>query len=116
MSDFSKNLKYLRKLYNLNQEQMSKIVGKDRSLISQWESDDRNATVEDVIKLSNHFNIPMDVLVGTDLSLNDQKTYDEFELLFNKTKDILNDTERDIVRHVMQNAIDKYEQQKNNSD
>lgn len=102
MSDFSKNLKYLRKLYNLNQEQISKIVGKDRSLISQWESDDKNATVEDIIKLSNHFNIPMDILVGKDLSLESQNTYNELDVLFDKHKDILTDDDKETIKFIIE--------------
>ena len=55
MNYLSSNIKYLRLSKNLTQEQLSKIVDKSRVLISQWESDSREITTEDIIKLSDYF-------------------------------------------------------------
>ena len=66
MNYLSTNIKHLRQQRRLTQEELASTVGKARSLVSQWESDDRGITTEDIIKLSDYFNIPMDTLVGKD--------------------------------------------------
>lgn len=38
----------------------------------------------------------------------------ELDILYSKSKDFLNESERDIIKHSMQRAIDRYEEQKNN--
>lgn len=101
MSYLSRNIKYLRQTYKLTQEDIGKIVGKGRTLISAWESDDRSITTEDIIKLSNHFNISMDMLVGKDLSLND-KDDDQFEIYFKKNKNILTDEDKEYMRFIIE--------------
>lgn len=101
MSLFSRNLKYLRTIEKLSQEDVGKIVGKDRSLISQWESDDKNVSVEDIAKLSDYFNVSMDNLVGTDLSLADNK-HDELDILFDKHKDILTDDDKEYIKFIIE--------------
>jgi len=72
----STNIKYLRQLNNCTQEDIAKVVGKVRSLVSAWEADEREISVEDIIKLSVFFKVPMEDLVGKDLRIkndNDDK-------------------------------------------
>lgn len=117
MNYLSSNLKYLRIENRLTQDDIAKIVEKTRSLISAWETDERSMTTEDIIKLSNYFNIPMDVLVGQDLR-NYEKSNSKSsqrEMLFNKTKDILTDDDWAQIEFTMQRAINRYEEQKNNN-
>ena len=103
MNYLSKNIKFLRQVNHLTQEQLAKIVGKTRTLICAWESDDRNITTEDIIKISDHFNIPMDKLVGTDLANTDSnETFDELEVLFNKNKDILTDDDKEMIKFMIE--------------
>lgn len=45
------------------------------------------------------------------VATNDNKT--ELDILYSKAKDKLNDTEYDMVKHSMQRAIERYEQEKN---
>ena len=101
MNFLSSNIKYLRQMNNMKQEELANIVGKARSLVSQWESDDRSITTEDIIKLSNYFDIPMDLLVGKDLRTNSQQ-FDELELLFDKHKDILTDSDKNIIKTIIE--------------
>lgn len=103
MNNLSKNIKFLRLQKNLTQEDIAKVVGKARSLISAWESDDRDITTEDIIKLSNFFNVSMDDLVGKNLQLNEQnKQFDELDLLFSKNKDILTDEDKEYMRFIIE--------------
>ncbi len=65
---FKDNIKFLRKKYKLSQNDIAKIVNKERSLIGHWENGSRSVTLEDIIKLSGYFNITIDQLIGVDLS------------------------------------------------
>lgn len=102
MNFLSTNIKYLRQTNNLTQEDLANIVGKARSLVSQWESDDRGITTEDIIKLSNHFGIPMDTLVGKDLRTNESNTYDETDVLFDKYKNVLSESDKNIIKTIIE--------------
>ncbi len=102
MNFISSNIKFLRLQKGLTQEELANIVNKSRVLISQWESDSREITTEDIIKLSDYFNIPMDNLVGKDLRNNQNNTYNELELLFDKHKDILTDSDKNIIKTIIE--------------
>lgn len=102
MNYLSTNIKFLRQKNGLTQEELSKIVNKSRVLISQWESDDRDITTEDIIKLSDYFDIPMDILVGKDLRIKDENTYDETNVLFDKYKDVLTDDDKETIRFIIE--------------
>lgn len=64
----SQNIKYLRKQRNMSQEKLSKIVNKDRSLIGHWEGGTREVTLDDLIKISEFFDVSIDKLLGIDLA------------------------------------------------
>lgn len=102
MNYLSTNIKFLRQKNGLTQEELSKIVNKSRVLISQWESYDRDITTEDIIKLSDYFDIPMDILVGKDLRMKDENTYDETNVLFDKYKDVLTDDDKETIRFIIE--------------
>ena len=115
MNYLSTNIKFLRQSNNLKQEDIANIVCKARSLVSAWESDSREITTEDIIKLSDYFNIPMDKLVGTDLRIKENDLIkNRTEILFDKTKDILSDDDRATIEFIMQKTIDNYEKNKSN--
>ena len=101
MNFLSTNIKFLRQRNNLTQEDMGKIVGKSRVLVSQWESDEREITTEDIIKLSDYFNIPMDSLVGKDLRIK-ENTFDETEILFDKYKQHLSYKDKMIIKTILE--------------
>lgn len=101
MNFLSTNIKFLRLKKNLTQEDIAKIVGKSRVLVSQWESDERDITTEDIIKLSDYFNIPMDHLVGKNLRL-ENNSFDELEILFDKHKDILTDDDKETMKFIIE--------------
>lgn len=66
---FARNLKYIRKIGHHTQEDLAKVIRKDRSLIGHWESEKREPTLEDIIKLCNFFMIPMDTFIMNDLTI-----------------------------------------------
>lgn len=101
MNYLSTNIKFLRQEKKLTQEDIAKIVDKSRVLVSQWESDDRDITTEDIIKLSDFFNVPMDALVGKDLRFQSAKK-DELDVLFDKHKDILTDDDKETIKFIIE--------------
>lgn len=98
----SSNIKYLRQSNNLTQEELANIVGKTRSLISQWESDDRDISTEDIIKLSNHFGVPMNKLIELDLRENNQNHIAGVDLLFDKYKDKLTEGDIELIKTIIE--------------
>lgn len=114
MNFISSNIKFLRLQKKLTQEDLANIVNKSRVLISQWESDSREITTEDIIKLSDYFNVPMDLLVGKDLRTNDNNT-DEIERLFNKAKPHLSPDDEETIKFIMNKTIRNYEETKKNN-
>lgn len=62
-NNFANNIKFLRCNNKLSQDELAKIVNKSRVLISQWESKDREPTMEELLKISNHFKISLDDLI-----------------------------------------------------
>ena len=100
MNFLSTNIKFLRQNSGLTQEDLAKIVGKSRVLVSQWESDDREITTEDIVKLSDYFNLPMDALVGKDLRV-EKNNFDELDILFDKNKDILTESDKNIMKTII---------------
>ncbi len=113
MNFLATNIKFLRQNNNLTQDDIGKVVNKSRVLVSWWEANEREISIEDIIKLSDYFNLPMDILVGKDLRIKDSPPTSRTEILFNKTKDILNDDERAMIEATMERAIKKYEEMKN---
>ena len=101
MNFISSNIKFLRLQKGLTQEELANIVNKSRVLICQWESDSREITTEDIIKLSNYFNVPMDLLVGKDLRTQND-AFDETNVLFDKYKDVLTDSDKNIIKTIIE--------------
>lgn len=118
MDYLSKNIKYLRKDRNLTQEDIANIVGKARSLISAWESDDREITAEDIVKLSKYFSVPMDELVGSDLSKkSNNKINNDIELLLEAYQG-LPDSDKEFMKNMIierRKQIDKQLEKKDNN-
>ena len=114
MNYLSNNIKFLRQQKGLTQEELGKVVDKTRSLISAWESSDREISTQDIIKLSNYFNVPMDALISKDLKLEQAGSFDELELLFSKTKDILTEDDRDMIRFVIEKRKKEIDKQLDN--
>ncbi len=65
---FSKNLKILRSIYNMKQNELAEKTGISRSVISYYESGKSEPTLSVVKKIANVFNVSMDILVSKELS------------------------------------------------
>ena len=62
--NIGKNLKYIRKYYNISQEELAKATQITQAAISFWERNERTPNIIDLIKLADYYQISLDELVG----------------------------------------------------
>lgn len=111
---FNKNLKFIRQNKGLSQQELADKLKLDRSTISRWENDEMDVTIGNAIKIANYFNIPMEDFTGKDLSVEENQTFDETDVLFNKYKDIIPDEDKQIIKMIIEKT--KKEIDKQNGD
>lgn len=92
---FKENLARLRKNNKLSQDQVGKIVGKSHNAIYKWENGMTEPTLMDVAILSEYFDIPVDVLLFTDISLEypptiSQRILDDYKTLDKSDQEVVN--------------------------
>lgn len=71
MSIVSQNLKYLRRRSGLTQEQMAEKIGIKRSLLGAYEEGRADPRLNNLLKISDIFDIAVDNLIGVDLTQSD---------------------------------------------
>lgn len=106
---FPDNLKFLRTQKGMTQDELAQKMDKDYSTIGKWELGQRNPIMSDIIKLSDIFNVSVQNLVEKDLRIKNEN-FDELELLFNKHKDVLTESDKTLIRTIIeqrQKKIDK---------
>jgi len=59
-----KRLKYLRKENDITQEELAKFIGVTTSMVGMYETDARKPSYEVLLKISKHFNVSTDYLLG----------------------------------------------------
>lgn len=69
-NNFSNNLKHFRIQNNMTQEELGKMLNKDYSTIGKWENGTRSPIMEDVIKISQIFNVSLERLIGDNFIYN----------------------------------------------
>jgi transcriptional regulator with XRE-family HTH domain len=67
VSLFSKNLRFLRKKENLNQEQIAVLFNKKANTIGNWENQKSEPSLAELIRLGEYFKVTTQDLVHTDL-------------------------------------------------
>jgi transcriptional regulator with XRE-family HTH domain len=77
MSNISKNIKHLRKLKGLSQEALSEELKVTRSRIGSYEESRSSPTNEMLIKLSDYFKLPIDILLRKDLTKGKEASFIE---------------------------------------
>lgn len=110
---FNKNLKYIRQKKNISQQELADKLNLDRSTISRWENDEMDVTVGNALQVANYFNIPIEDLTGKDMTKDNNKTFDELELLFDKNKDILTEDDKEMIRFLIEKRKKEIDKQLN---
>jgi transcriptional regulator with XRE-family HTH domain len=67
VSLFSKNLRFLRKRENLNQEQIADLFHKKANTVGNWENQKSEPSLAELIRLGEYFKVTTQELVHTDL-------------------------------------------------
>lgn len=104
---FNKNLKYIRKMKKMSQQQLADKIGVDRSSISYWEKGN-DITITNAVKVAKALGIPFPEFLGSDLTeknveLNNKKV----NIILDKTKDL---SEEDLEK--ISQIIDIYSKKK----
>lgn len=68
MRNLSFNIKHLRSLKKLTQEQFAELFNVSRSRISSYEENRATPPIEFLVEISEYFNVPIDALVKNNLS------------------------------------------------
>ena len=68
---FNKNIKFIREKRKLSQNKFGELLGVNQSTVKRWEDEDRIPTIDSAIEVSRKLSIPLNVLVGKDLSSDD---------------------------------------------
>ena len=68
MNKISKNIRHLRTLKGLSQEYLSEEIKVTRAQITSYEASRTEPTIDTLIKISEYFKLPVDVLVKKDLT------------------------------------------------
>ena len=63
-----KNIRYLRKQFPVTQSQLAALIGKGQTTIGNWENGISEPSIEELLILSNYFDISLDVLIKIDLA------------------------------------------------
>lgn len=80
MSPFASNLKFLRKRRNRSQDESAGALGVKRSTWSAYEQGVSEPGFETLIKISDYFKIPIDILIKEDLSKYPESKIRELEI------------------------------------
>ena len=84
-NNFSKNLAYLRQVKNLSKRELAQKTGISEMAIGYYEHGKRNPTLENLIKIADFFDIPIDRLIRADVA-NEKVVEKVVEKNFEKNK------------------------------
>lgn len=68
-------IKKYRKLQGLTQKQLSKLMNRSNALIGFWETNNREPSNDDLVKLSKILNVDVNILLGNPPSFSNAETY-----------------------------------------
>ncbi len=68
---FNKNLKHIRNLRNISQQELADKLNVDRSSISRWENEGMEATVDKAIQTAKILDVPFAEFLATDMTMLD---------------------------------------------
>lgn len=103
---FAKNLYYYLKYYDKDAAIVCRDLGIAPSTFSDWLNAKKYPRIDKIELLANYFNIRKSDLIED----SNKNNCDEFELLFDKKKDILNESDKAIIKAIIeqrQKEIDK---------
>ena len=77
MAEFlNNNIKYLRKVKKISQQDLANKIGVDRSTISRIENGEIETTIDNALKLAEMLHVPLNDLLGKDLQTQTKENKD----------------------------------------
>lgn len=75
MNQFAKNLRFLRKSKGMSQADLSEILKTTGGSISNWETGKATPSLDDILVISEFFNVELSDLVSTELDKENLEDY-----------------------------------------
>lgn len=88
MSKIGKNIKKIRTVKNLNQQDLATFLGLSRASIGAYEEERAEPKIESLIKLANHYNLDLGRLINSDLTVNEIHGFKQVEHLIINEEEI----------------------------
>jgi transcriptional regulator with XRE-family HTH domain len=101
MSYFSTNLKFLREQKKLSQNKLAEMANVNQTTIMRWESGEMSPSLDNIYDIANALNISVADLTGKNLKEDDVE-FDELDLLFDKHKDILTESDKTLIKTIIE--------------
>jgi len=67
MNFLGKNIRHIRKQLSKTQSEIASLLKKGQTTVGNWENGISEPNLEELIVLSNYFDIPLDILIKVDL-------------------------------------------------
>jgi transcriptional regulator with XRE-family HTH domain len=74
MHFLGKNIRHIRRQSSVTQSELASVIGKGQTTIGNWENGISEPSLEELLILSNYFDISLDLLVKVDLSKTNYQT------------------------------------------
>ncbi len=104
----SSNLKYLRMINHKTQEEVAKYCDKKNTAISNWEKGIREPDAVDLANLAECFNISVGDLLLKDMrNSKSESEKDELDILYHRYKSQLSESERTIIKTMLEDKKSK---------
>ena len=71
----------------------------NQTTINRWESKEMSPSIDNVNDVANALDVSVADLLGKDLTVDD---YDEVDILFDKHKDILSESDKNIIKAIIE--------------
>lgn len=106
---FSKNLKFLREKKKLQQQELADEWNIPRSTLSCWETGIRTPSIEQIQEIARYFGVDIDIVSRDYSNLNSLN--DETDLLFDKYKDVLTESDKSIIKTIIEERKKKIDKE-----
>lgn len=103
--EFSERLKTLRKEAGLTQVDVAEKLGISQPAYASWERGVKKPTQDNLIKIANLFDVPVDYLVGNSEEKSDD--LDNIELLFRMNSKGLTEEEKEVFKKELIEFMEK---------
>lgn len=101
MSNFSKNLKFLREQKGLSQNKLAEMSNVYQTTIARWENEEASPSLDNILDVANALHISIADLTGKDLT-QEQDCFDEIEILFANNKDVLTEDDKEYIKFIIE--------------